>query len=594
MARVKRELNVALEQSNQRLSVIPHAESEVLPGTSADFHNAEIRSLRREIDRLSTLLKEQRVMADASERERKKWCALAKQVLETIAPLSVEGASGGDEAEPKPDTKDGRKSSPVQSATTSQSVGTGACSTGRAPDPKDRSMEVNGRLGPRPDGSSKSEGCATELVQSPQPLGRNATQDPSDEAAQRTIITKAARYDEMGNTRESEERLGDAQGSDSDGEEMPGDEDEMAREARQRRNWVLHQNQTNRRDMKKEQQKDNAESSSHIFTHPQRRNNIIEASAEPRDQRSREMSREESELPTIETLLQQRGITQISSTKLSTTAGIEARKEQEKALNTGNKKSKDSIECPQVSGVSTPSAKRRHCPDNANQGVPSKRPCIQTIQTALSLNARSKPQDIPASSNVRAGATDWDKVPKGPAHHSVLAPSKSEEERPQNVIPVSYPNTINLHPPSHQPQTQPSLPQQRRLVATARLAMRNPPQYGRMHYEAKVQQTRRWSTEKRFREIEMPPEPQAKVDAFLRDCTCSKLPDYFRDAKYSKPSLTTWPRDKARLLFHCGQIMNCKGHPSVTIRACRDIYDAEVPKSSVSWFTSRSPREKPR
>ena len=74
----------------------------------------------------------------------------------------------------------------------------------------------------------------------------------------------------------------------------------------------------------------------------------------------------------------------------------------------------------------------------------------------------------------------------------------------------------------------------------------------------------------------------SKVNKWNLRCKCSYLPDYFFDLASTKPSLSTWPGDKATFLFHCKQIMGCRAHSIATRKTCREIYETEQPKFEVS------------
>ncbi|KAL9004671.1 MAG: hypothetical protein Q9188_002531 [Gyalolechia gomerana] len=67
-----------------------------------------------------------------------------------------------------------------------------------------------------------------------------------------------------------------------------------------------------------------------------------------------------------------------------------------------------------------------------------------------------------------------------------------------------------------------------------------------------------------------------------RRCRCSELPQYFVEDAHVTPSLATWPAGKEEFLAHCEQIMECPGHLVVTRSACEKIVEAERSRSEVS------------
>lgn len=101
---------------------------------------------------------------------------------------------------------------------------------------------------------------------------------------------------------------------------------------------------------------------------------------------------------------------------------------------------------------------------------------------------------------------------------------------------LSYPNTIEVHPPSN---------------ATGQRRFARP-------------------IPSKAREIEMRPSGVSP-----RHCKCSFLPDYFRKPVSPIPNLKTWPAGRWEFFAHCQQIVECSAHPEITRTTCREILDTE-------------------
>ncbi|KAL8999165.1 MAG: hypothetical protein Q9169_001944 [Polycauliona sp. 2 TL-2023] len=123
---------------------------------------------------------------------------------------------------------------------------------------------------------------------------------------------------------------------------------------------------------------------------------------------------------------------------------------------------------------------------------------------------------------------------RGPKDQVVTGGSTSSSVPPKQV--PSYPNTIQVQPPSN--------------TKGQRRFMRPVPS--------------------KAREIEM-----GSCDPLPGRCTCSYLPEYFRNPSFLEPSIETWPAGKTEFLAHCQQIIDCPAHPDITRRTCRMIVDEE-------------------
>ncbi|KAL9597435.1 MAG: hypothetical protein Q9219_005127 [cf. Caloplaca sp. 3 TL-2023] len=87
-ARVKRELTAALDLTScQVYSNQPIKKGDdILPGSLSEFHTAKAQTMQKQMDQLAGLLKEERLVADSTRRERDLWYQRARDLLERILP----------------------------------------------------------------------------------------------------------------------------------------------------------------------------------------------------------------------------------------------------------------------------------------------------------------------------------------------------------------------------------------------------------------------------------------------------------------------------------------------------------------------------
>ncbi|KAL8836028.1 MAG: hypothetical protein Q9170_003073, partial [Blastenia crenularia] len=69
----------------------------------------------------------------------------------------------------------------------------------------------------------------------------------------------------------------------------------------------------------------------------------------------------------------------------------------------------------------------------------------------------------------------------------------------------------------------------------------------------------------------------ATIQRWIQLCQCPDLPEYFTDPAHARPRLSTWPHSKEQFLEHCKRIINCPGHLHITRQTCRSICEAECP-----------------
>ncbi|KAL8727105.1 MAG: hypothetical protein Q9166_006292 [cf. Caloplaca sp. 2 TL-2023] len=287
----------------------------------------------------------------------------------------------------------------------------------------------------------------------------------------------------------------------------------------------------------------------------------------------RELSRDVSEFPDLDTVLKQMRISRNLGDVRSESTRVQAQAQGNG--DAGMAPQPDTTIKNLFTGKQTTPRNKKRSHDVATMELPVA-PKSANIRGPTIKRPRHSPiHDIELSKSLSSPQT----APQGPAAHqpSRLASSipHRSQSAPQGIQNNKVSTTKNN---AHVSNTTHS--QQRKGRPNFIPGMMSISQ--KLHQNKRVPQTRQWNTQQKYPEVRIPQSNMAQAKAGQsetksshRDCRCSGLPQYFYEDAHTIPSLATWHGCKEEFIVHCQQIVECPGHLSPIRQACRSIIDAE-------------------